>query len=704
MTTGQKTAASLLITVFVSSALAAAFSAKIIPFVETHVYRKTVVQNAAAHLADISGALEEYTNKLRQTFSVFADSAAVKHSILPEAQQTDIAERNRLARLLLAETDGLAGIAAADDEGRICFSTFAQDAAAEIPSGANRAITEKRSELPQKSPPPCSVFFDSEKNRQIYSVPFYDSYSGRNGTALFYVGAAGFSRFLADKMLIHISDAADIAALGTKNAASASSAETPSDADSGTNARHAVYGTGGFVLGLSGEADTLIPQIQKHWEENASAVSGTAYLNGAENGGRILVSDASFPQGIVAQILPENMFFLSAAEKMLLSAAAFITLYLIVFLLFSIKPDDFTVIRRKIKKLQTAFLADYFERKDQYNWEEISHSLELHKQELFAELKKSFRRKSKSDTERIDALLDRSWDDMLSVIKNAPHESAKQTENACEDIPVYPETIEIIEPIEETNPTSFNPKAFAETAPSEQIAAAFGASAEEPPKPQNTQAENTENAAAAPADTENVCLPESAPIIEKYPQMPKAEENGAFFAEAVSGACADNAEEPQPNGTPRQSAFSDTAAQAMQSELQSAEREKQSESCGGDAAFTFTQETAAERGAVQKSDAHSFAAVGNVSAYPAAEAPAEQPQNIPDEESAEIITAVHDAVPFSFAVQFAQDSAADMLPAADENNAIIEKNGIFMIQDNLSISDVLIDPDFKTLVDSILKN
>ena len=46
----------------------------------------------------------------------------------------------------------------------------------------------------------------------------------------------------------------------------------------------------------------------------------------------------------------------------------------------------------------------------------------------------------------------------------------------------------------------------------------------------------------------------------------------------------------------------------------------------------------------------------------------------------------------------------DYLPELEGENppAIVEENGIYKIADNLSCTDVLIDPDFKLLVDSVL--
>ena len=74
-------------------------------------------------------------------------------------------------------------------------------------------------------------------------------------------------------------------------------------------------------------------------------------------------------------------------------------------------------------------------------------------------------------------------------------------------------------------------------------------------------------------------------------------------------------------------------------------------------------------------------------------------------DKAEVVDLINDTSPFTFAMQFAAPPKITELKAADEENedAIIEKNGLFTIPPEIKQKEIPIDKDFMNLVDSVLK-
>ena len=110
MRTAPKIALSLLISLFLFTALLAASYAGLFTLLETRFYQPSVAASLEKRLTSISGALEEWHEANFTQFESFVTAASVKRSLLPNQDASDITDRERRAGELLAQNPGLAEI------------------------------------------------------------------------------------------------------------------------------------------------------------------------------------------------------------------------------------------------------------------------------------------------------------------------------------------------------------------------------------------------------------------------------------------------------------------------------------------------------------------------------------------------------------------------------------------------------------------
>ena len=406
--TAPKVALSLLFSILLFAGLVVAAYAGLFNVLETRFYQPSVVKTMETQLASVADALTSWHEANAKRFQTFVSDEAVKRSLLPNQSAQDITERANLAGAMLAEMPGVIGIRIIDsgdaspageaDTGkrRVHFSTFKEDV---LKKEDFRIVYEYYGAVPGDIPagdlaiPPGAasrVVTDAANDRFLYCFPFYDAYSTLRGTAVFYVSARAAVQNLVGLNLVRLSDRLTLV----------------------SSADRATFGA---VSGMPRVGESLLSgAILDHWGRRELAAG--RIIEGDKTGWVLLSHDAG-PYGFVGQLVEESAFTFSRSVRVLFLSIGFLTIFLVIFLLFNLRQDSMVVIRSRIKKFQVRLLEELLEKSDDAQWEEIGKNLTYRKHDISAEIKKGFgRRVTKKHGKEIDALLDKSWEEILAAI------------------------------------------------------------------------------------------------------------------------------------------------------------------------------------------------------------------------------------------------------------------------------------------------
>ena len=411
MTSGQKISLSLLFSVILFSVFAVVAFSGLFNVVETHFYQPAVVDGIKKQLSSISDSFIQYTDVYGARFSAYTELACVKESAEPVLSQKTIADRTDATGLLLSNMPSLLGIRLLDSNGkRIHFSTFKSDILKENKTAvayrnynqldeieANQLLNNKKLENGK------SILFDADKSRLIFICPFMDGYGADRGIAVFYVDSADFNRFLLAKNIISINDSGVL--IG----------KTVTDEQ---NEAKSVYG---FVFGLPNvSSDEIIAAVADKW---LAGSLGTELVLKSDENTLVVLSDDSCGFAYFARVENEKIFDFPETVRILLLVCVFMTLFLGIYLLFSLKQDDMVIIRERIKRFQFSLIREYLENRDKPDWEKISEEITGRKNDVSLEVKRSLGRRGKRHSAEVDKLLEQSWNDILAAL-GKPKDSA----------------------------------------------------------------------------------------------------------------------------------------------------------------------------------------------------------------------------------------------------------------------------------------
>ncbi|MDY2844367.1 MAG: hypothetical protein SOT81_10380 [Treponema sp.] len=470
MTSAQKVASSLLVSVLAFSIFTVAAFSGLFDFVEVKFYQPAVKQLKEQKLDEIKDAENEYLESLMSRFNIFEMEKDVKTYADLRPDDISVQNREKLRSTLMTETAALLGIRLVDDNGsNVYFSTFDSDKIKSAKGSVSYKNYGSLNEFPFElvkssdwiaetapSGEKGRVIKDSRLNRLIFSFPFYDSKNSFRGTLLFYCDANHLNRYLFSRNLIDMSGFCVLVA--------AENGDPKFDA-----------GFGGYVFGLPNFGrKSAEQQILSEWkqnseksfwkmafEENESAenISNPQKLEEssklekpAENSEKFLKfkdSDEKSGQksyfvfskklersdaGFVAAIYDENELKFPKFLRLLLLVSAFITFYLVVFLIFSFKHDDIVVIKSKIASFKKQFVRQY---KKMAGIENDS-DLELHKKNLEESIKKSLGRLAVKYEPEFQNLFEKCWNEILLEIEKPyamiPSDSVVVNKNELREI------------------------------------------------------------------------------------------------------------------------------------------------------------------------------------------------------------------------------------------------------------------------------
>jgi hypothetical protein len=405
----KKVSVSFGLAVLLFACFAAAAYTGLFHLIEARFYNPAVSGAALGEAERDRDALKAYLTALDESFAGFTGEQVLRRGFLPNRNEDDTQERERLAALLHEKQYGLLSVRFVDSGGsRILFSTLQEDLSErgayspyrnyeddpENPSYQSLAV-------PTEGEP--RLIPDRRRGRIIFSYPFYDALETYRGTAVFTLAESSLTGALLEAGRIRIGENAAIL-------------EDPL----------------GILLGLPPTGgDAVIRRVAEVWK-TAGDYHGRGRLDRIvpDNGNAPLVLASSQTGGgaFTGRLFSEKLFVFSPAMKSVLLLVFFLTSFLTVFLLFNVRPEHMTVVRTQLRGIRAAILEECRARKDSAlplrGWE-----LEQRREDLRRKIKKTLRieaadgcppaRKTDSKLEsEVDAYIDSVWDEIEALAEH----------------------------------------------------------------------------------------------------------------------------------------------------------------------------------------------------------------------------------------------------------------------------------------------
>ena len=407
MTSGQKIAFSLLVAMGLFAVFVLSLNTKLFTELETRFYAQSKIAQDTGQLDKISEGCDNYIteilNLIEKGDNAWVKNASVRSYYVQNASESDVNMRRRLTESLFSEIPALKGIRIIDKNGRnVHYSSFddtdllKQTGISKMYKNYNDIVKDADEisfEVLQKvtSETKSVILFDQNRTRLVISVPFCWVDGIYSGVSLFYFNTHEIEKALNSREVIPLGQSADLI----------------SDAD---------Y-SGGFIFNLPyGEKSAFENPVKSYWKTNKTQQpekllekpDGTFYVALSSNrNGKIRIS----------AVYSSSDFELSKEIRILIYICIFISILLIVFLLFSFFRDPVVTLQKRIKKIQLGLIENYIDGKEKKEWGDLARQLRVRKNDLSDEIIKSLHVHSKKRRKELSDYLDKNWDEIFSIFE-----------------------------------------------------------------------------------------------------------------------------------------------------------------------------------------------------------------------------------------------------------------------------------------------
>ena len=390
MSTSQKVLLSLLITIILSTAFTVFAFIGLFDLIETSFYNPSVTAHMVSENNRNAKVIGEFFKDIENRLSETLKTDDVRRSLVYDQSQEDFSAINNIFSLLGKSFEGIHWVRLIDSSGkRLYFSSYSQDIINnDYKSPAYRSYNEP--DLPyeliavQNGGVPKHTF-DNKSGSILFSFPLYDSFDIYCGTALFSISIDAILEKLFSEGRILSSHEIIL-----------------------------IQKPPGMVFGTMAVDEWVMPsQISSVWETTglkttrvSSADSGVPY---------ILISTKTSQDFFIGSLIKEELYLFPWNMKLILLVSFFLTMYITIFLLFSLKQEPVTIIQNRLKRLQVSLLEQFYESKDEEDWNRWVRELKHRREEISALLKQGIRT-SRNLNEEIDTLINKSWDEFLTLL------------------------------------------------------------------------------------------------------------------------------------------------------------------------------------------------------------------------------------------------------------------------------------------------
>ena len=428
MTSGQKIAFSLLGTMILFAGFFVCSQSGLFAQIETRYYSQAKIREKTDSLDKISEGFNEYIRNflkfVEEGDDAYLKSPAISSFVDQNPSESDVAERRSLTEKLFQNFPALQGLRIIDKNGRnVHYSTYdstdilRQNGSSKIyknyPDILKSVdeldfdqISVSENNLQHK------IFIDSQRKRIVLSFPL-NWMSTFSASAVFYFDLALIQNDFANDEIITASQ--NFCAYSLENE------------------------TGGVVVNIPVKYyEDFAAPVKENWAKfkSENQDSGKIAQNQPEkileiDDGRFwtLINSGKCDYFIVGGVYTSDIFELSQTLKYLIYGTVGLTIFLILFLIFSLKTDKKLVIKKRIKKIQYSIISEYLENKEKIEWDRVVNQLKSRKNDLSQEILRAAGVKSKKKAEKLnlDDFLEQNWQQIFSVI--AP-QSPEKTETA----------------------------------------------------------------------------------------------------------------------------------------------------------------------------------------------------------------------------------------------------------------------------------
>ena len=411
MTSGQKIAFSLLVTLLLFAGFILTVKTSVFEELETRFYAQSKIQENVERLDMLSESTNTYINNVLYLIDSYMKSESVRSFYLQNPSEKDVNERRRLTEELFKSIPSLSGLRIVDKNGRnVHFSTFDESDVLKQSgitkfykyyNDIQRDTDELQFEVIAKlsSESENRVLFDEKNNRLILSVPFFWLDGLYSGLGLFYLDVRNIERALGVQGALEIGETITLF----------------SDEQM----------TGKFVMNVPVKIRSeLGAEVKKLWAAKKTSdsplnVKYPEKLLEMEDG-RFWVCLSDSGHGLVtfAGLYTSDMFEITKEMEFVIYTALFVTIFLLFFLFFSLFAEPVSKMKKRIKKLQYSLISDFIESKDKIEWNNAVSQLRNSRADMSAQIMKGFRVRSKKKRRELSEYLDASWNEIISVMED----------------------------------------------------------------------------------------------------------------------------------------------------------------------------------------------------------------------------------------------------------------------------------------------
>ena len=390
MTTSQKAALSLLISVVLFGAFTVLSFTGLFDLIETRFYNPAITASMTRDITRNANEIEKFLIETQNRFAETLKVPAIRRSFLPNQGAEDIFERSRIYGLMMESLRGFQWVRFIDSGGaRLHFSSYPSDIMQQDrlsvayrnfdePGFAYERIASENEGEPR-------YIFDERGDRIFFSFPFYDSFDVYRGTALFSLSVQAVADRLISEGRIRVGQ--DLTVISEPM---------------------------GVFSGMASVGERVLPvQVSTIWKEGWQK---TARLVSPSSGLSLALITVKTQQGFfIGRLVNEEMFLFPLPMKVILLVSFFLTIYLTIFLLFNLRQDSVTIVQNRLKQLQISLIEQFYERKGDVDWARWSRELEQRRDEISLQLKQGVKTSSGQNKD-LDVLIDKSWNELLSVM------------------------------------------------------------------------------------------------------------------------------------------------------------------------------------------------------------------------------------------------------------------------------------------------
>ncbi len=417
MTSGQKIAFSLLAALGLFAAFVLSLHSTLFKELETRFYTQAKIEENTGQLDKISESCDSYISEIltlvEKGDNAWTKNASVRSYYVQNPSESDVNTRRRLTETLFSQIPALRGIRIVDKNGRnVHYSSFddsdllKQNGISKIYKNYNDIVKDSNEisfETLQKitSETKSVLLCDESRARLILAVPFCWVDGIYSGLSLFYLNMHEVEKELITRDVISLGEGITLFADDDFN--------------------------GGFMLNLPyGNRGTFRDPTLNYWKARSEAMSrGSDNYQQPEKllelpDGRFYVALSSNRIGKirVSAVYTSDIFELSAELRLLIYICVFISILLVVFLIFSFFRDPVVTLQKRIKKLQLGIIENYLDGKEKHEWNDVARQLRTRRNDLSEEIIKSLHVHSKKRRKELAEYLDKNWEEIFAIFES----------------------------------------------------------------------------------------------------------------------------------------------------------------------------------------------------------------------------------------------------------------------------------------------